>query len=554
VRVYESVVNYLDSANVRLFAGMVGSTSAPYVVEIAARKNMRYVPVRHEQVAAAMMDAVTRLDHRPGCLLTHGASGALAASTGIASAALDSVPMLVLSATQERRAMEKGWWQTSDVLQPMSSFVKWQTRVERPDRAVAAVRHALRAAVSGRPGVCQVDIPIDVSTADYDGPDFSKHEADIAVHRVLPDPELVGRVVQILNGANRVCLLVGGGATYANASIVLERLADILHAPVVNTPTSRGVIGEHHRLAFGPSGILGYEPANDVLQEADVLLAIGSRLSDLQTARGTLVSEHARIIQADIAPESLAQEGPVEVELVADALSFGEALLAHLAPCSAERSSLREKWVDSLRKRQKKWLDNWLSSETSVNGKIAPVEVVSDLMRLLPEDAILTHGPGDHGFYGYAVPVSGRGAHLVSSRLGVMGCALGYAMGARLVRPDQTIVACVGDGELMHQIGDLETMAREHLPAIVVVFNNFRLGSQRKRLELYGKPFGVEHGNPDFAKLAELHGIRGYRIDQPGSFSKAFADAMASGSAAVLDVIVNPESRPPRIAISREAR
>ncbi|TAM04363.1 MAG: thiamine pyrophosphate-binding protein, partial [Pusillimonas sp.] len=226
MRVYESVVNYLDSANVRLFAGMVGSTSAPYVVEIAARENMRFIPVRHEQVAAAMMDAVTRLEHRPGCLLTHGASGALAASTGIASAALDSVPMLVLSATQERQAMEKGWWQTSDVLQPMRSFVKWQTRVERPDRAVAAVRHALRAAVSGRPGVCQVDIPIDVSTADYDGPDFSKHEADIVVHRVLPDPELVSRVVQILNGADRVCLLVGGGATYGNASVVLECLAD----------------------------------------------------------------------------------------------------------------------------------------------------------------------------------------------------------------------------------------------------------------------------------------------------------------------------------------
>ncbi|CAM5193299.1 Acetolactate synthase-1/2/3 large subunit OS=Castellaniella defragrans OX=75697 GN=HNR28_001029 PE=3 SV=1 [Castellaniella defragrans] len=285
-----------------------------------------------------------------------------------------------------------------------------------------------------------------------------------------------------------------------------------------------------------------------------MLLAIGSRLSDLQTARGTLLPEHGRIIQADIALESLAQEKPVEVEIVADAQSFCDALLAGLEPCSGQRAALRDAWVESLRGRQRQWMSDWLASESSVEGKIAPVEVVADLIRLLPRDAILTHGPGDHGFYGYAVPVSRRGAHLVSSRLGVMGCALGYAMGARLVRPDQTIVACVGDGEFMHQIGDLETMARERLPAIVVVFNNFRLGSQRKRLEIYGDPFGVEHGNPDFAKLAELHGIRGYRIDRPGRFSEALSEALASRSAAVLDVILDPDARPPRIAISREAR
>ena len=145
MKVYEAVLEYLQSVGVRHFAGMVGSTSAPYVVSIAARDGLRFVPVRHEQVAAAIVDATARLDGRPGCLLVHGASGVLAASLGIASAARDSVPMLVLSATQERIAMERGYWQTQDVLRPLSAFAKWQKRVERPTRfAVARVAKTVK--------------------------------------------------------------------------------------------------------------------------------------------------------------------------------------------------------------------------------------------------------------------------------------------------------------------------------------------------------------------------------------------------------------------------
>jgi thiamine pyrophosphate-dependent acetolactate synthase large subunit-like protein len=135
-----------------------------------------------------------------------------------------------------------------------------------------------------------------------------------------------------------------------------------------------------------------------------------------------------------------------------------------------------------------------------------------------------------------------------------MGCALGLALGAKLVRPDQTVIGCVGDGDFMLQIGDLETMARENLAAVMVVFNNFRLGSQRKRVEAYGNVMGVDHGNPDFAKLADLFGCRGFRVDTPGQFDTTLREALATGAPCVVDVIMDPDARPPRIAASREAR
>ncbi|MEK9646339.1 MAG: thiamine pyrophosphate-dependent enzyme, partial [Alphaproteobacteria bacterium] len=182
-----------------------------------------------------------------------------------------------------------------------------------------------------------------------------------------------------------------------------------------------------------------------------------------------------------------------------------------------------------------------------------PQEVVEAMLKL-PPDAIFTHGAGDHGFYGYMVPVASPGAHIVSTRLGTMGDALGLTLGAKLARPDQNVIGCIGDGDFMLQIGDLETMARERLAAVVVVFNNFRLGSQRKRVEAYGPVFGVDHTNPDFAKLADLFGCRGFRVDQPGEFADAFTTALASGEPCVIDVIVDPDARPPRSATSREAR
>ncbi len=554
MKTYEAVLAYLHDAGIRNFAGMLGSTNAPYVVGIGGSDDgSRYIAVRHEQVAAAIVDAAGRLERTPGCLLTHGASGALAASLGIAAAARDSVPMLVLSGTQERVAMERGYWQTQDVLRPMSAFAKWQTRVERPDRAVDAVRHALRAAVTGRPGVAQVDLPIDVSTEEYTGEPVPAKVFTAPPHRVMPDPAGVADAVKLLTAAVHPVILVGGGAASTQASDLVARIAAHLHAPVLNTPTSRGVIDEFDPLSFGPSGILGYQPADEVLATADVILAIGSRVSDLQTARGGLLAPTARLIQVDIDPLSISKDRAADVEIVADAASFCQELLALPEFQALSPDAARAGWVGGLREHHRDWFDAWLGAE-SASDQVQPTEAITELMRQLPQDAILTHGAGDHGFYGYAVPVRLPGTHLVSAALGALGCALGYAIGAKMVRPEQTVVACVGDGEFMLQLGDLETLVRENLPAIVVVFNNFALGSQRKRAELYGTPYGVEHGNPDFARLAQLFGADGIRVDRPGQFAEAFASALTSGRPTVIDVIVDRQARPPRIAISREAR
>ncbi len=553
MKVYEAVLEQMTRSGVRFFAGMVGSTSAPYIADLAQRSDVRYVAVRHEQVAAALLDAAARLTGQPGCVIAHGGSGLLAASLGIASAALDATPMMVLSATQERVAMERGWWQTMDVLQPVGDLVKWQTRVERPDQAVRAVRQGLREAVSGRPGVVQIDLPIDVSIEELEGEEPSdavRHRAPLI--RPWPDPGAIDGVVERLKSAARPALLIGGGANYANAGEAILRLAERLHAPIVNTATSRAVVPETHPLVLGPSGILGYEPIGQAIREADLILAVGSRLSDLQLSRTDLLPAGASIIQVDVDAAVIGRDHVVSLGVVADARAFAECLDRALDTAALPVSASRHEWVDNLTAGIEAWRGAWFEGMPD-NGKVQPQEVVQGLWEL-PTGTIFAHGAGDHGFYGFMVPVASPGTHLMSSRLGAMGCALGFSLGAKLARPEQPVVACVGDGDLMLQLGDLETMARERLSVVLVVFNNFRLGSQRKRVEAYGPVIGVDHGNPDFAKLADLFGCRGYRVDQPGQFQAALSDALSTGEPCIIDVIIDPDARPPRAQISREAR
>ena len=553
MKVYQAVLDQLIGSGVEFFSGMIGSTAAPYAATLADRNDMRYVGVRHEQTAAAILDATGRLSGKPGCLMVHGASGLLAASAGIASAALDSTPMFILSATQERRAMENGWWQTMNVQTPLRDVLKWQKRVERPDQVIEAVRRALREAVSGKPGVAQVDLPIDVSADDLGDAVIPAPEPMATPrHRPHPDPQSVTAAAALLTAAKQPVLLVGGGAVYSGAEQALVALAERLHMPVVNSPTSRHAMPETHPLVLGPSGIVGYAPVGDAIQEADLVLAIGSRLSDLQTARGDLLPDGAPIIQVDIDSGAIGQNHNVAIGIAADARSFAEALNTALDGMTLDIPDARRAWADSLATRISDWQQAWFDA-TPQNGKVQPQEVVKTLMTL-PADTIFTHGAGDHGFYGFMVPVAAPGAHLVSTRLGAMGCALGLALGAKLARPEQTVIGCIGDGDFMLQVGDLETIARENLAAVIVVFNNFRLGSQRKRVEAYGNVMGVDHGNPDFAKLADLFGCCGYRVDTPGTFEATFKEALATGAPCVIDVIMDPDARPPRIAASREAR
>ena len=230
---------------------------------------------------------------------------------------------------------------------------------------------------------------------------------------------------------------------------------------------------------LGPSGIVGYEPIGNAIREADLVIAIGSRLSDIQTSRGELLPEGAPLIQVDIDGAAIGKEYTPTVGVCADARAFTESLNDILR--DMDKPDARRDWVASLNRRITDWYEAWHKA-TPDNGQVQPQELVR-AMADLPADTIFTHGAGDHGFFGFMVPIAAPGAHLMSARLGAMGCALGSALGAKLERPNQPVVACVGDGDFMLQLGDVETMVRERLPVVITVFNSLRSGDRRRPRE-----------------------------------------------------------------------
>src|SRR4051812_11891733 len=256
------LVGVLVEGGVRYFAGMAGSTVSPFIAAAARAPGARYLPVRHEHVAASLLDATARLTGSPGCVMVHSAAGTLAASLGVAAAARESSPLIVLTGTQDRLAQLRGYSQTMDVLAPLRAMAKWQVRVERPQDIAEIARRALLEATSGRPGVVQIDVPADLATAEVDPPPSAPAVTYAApLFRSRPLAADVARAAALLGGARRPTIVVGGGAAYAGAGGELQRLAERLSAPIVNSATSRGIVSEDHPLSLGPSGIVG-DPAS----------------------------------------------------------------------------------------------------------------------------------------------------------------------------------------------------------------------------------------------------------------------------------------------------
>lgn len=555
----EVAVACLVDGGVRWFAGMVGSVTVPLVAAVAREPRARFVAVRHEQVAAALLDATARLTGIPGVCLVHSASGSLAASLGIASAQRDCVPLVLISGTQERAMYRRGAWQVLDIDAVLRPIVKWQQRVEDPAEIPAAIRRALAEATGGRPGVVHLDLPIDISQAPLDAAPAADRVYRAPLYRPEPDSEAVRQTLNLLRRARRPVLVCGGGAAWSRAGEAVTALAEHLGAPVVLSASSRGLVPEDHPLCLGSSGVIGYPAASRALREADLIVGLGARFSDLQTSRWQHIQPGVPIVQCDLDAAEIGQQYPVTVGVLADVRAFVDQLLIgaeHGLPVDDGQGGLRaeplapdpdrQAWAAGLRAEREVYLQDWLATTPGDGQAPRPQEVIGALIEQLPRDAILAAGAGDHGFFAALLPIHVPYGQLTSVRLGAMGCGLGLALGAKLAAPERQVVAILGDGELMIQLQDLETMVREGLAVTVIVFNNFQLGSQRPRMAATGIIAGVEHTNPDFAQLARLFGAQGWRVDRPGQFPAALQAALASNGPALIDVLLDPTITAPR--------
>lgn len=524
--VTQAIAGELRAAGVEWVFGLVGSTIAPLAEALADLPGVRVIPTRHEQAAAHMADAAARITRRPVVCYAHAAPGGLNLTMGVATAWRDSVPLIFINGDVEREQLGREAWQaTDDLTAVMRPITKAAWRLERPEDAAERVRRAVVIAAGGRPGPVYLQIPRDVLKGEGEPAQAlgGTPAGPLPWHRPVPPAEWVAAVAERLRRARRPVLAVGGGVVWSDAAAPLAAVAERSGAPVVVSQTSRGVLDETGPWCLGASGHLGNPAASRALAEADVVVAVGNRLSDLQWDHGKLWRGQ-ELIHVDVDAGELGRYYPARLSACADAGAFLQALAAAL-PAVAPAGVAA--WREALCRMR----DAWYAEQLAGDGHFGPADVTAAVWETLPPDAIVTIGAGRHAQYGCRIPHRRLPGLVKAIGSAAMGHAFPAALAAKAVRPDRPAVALVGDGDFLMNVQELETAVREKLPAVAVIYNDFRLASQGGR----GFRVGVHHGNPDFAALAQSFGAAGLVVHSRAECRAALEQALAGDRPALID-------------------
>lgn len=541
------LTEYLERLGVEVIFGLCGHTNIAFL-DALGKSKIRFVSTRHEQVAAHATDGYARASGKTGVLLTHLGPGLTNAATGVANAALDSIPMVVISGDipshyyGRHPHQEMNLHQDADQYQVYRPFCKRVYRVDRVEDFPRIVERAFHLAASGRPGPVLVDVPMDMFSADLDEHAFKQIPAEIA--RPALDPAIAARIVAELADAKNPVLYAGGGVISARATTELAQLADLLEIPVAHSLMGKGTMHEAHPLLLGMTGFWGTPIANEKCRTADLILAIGTRLAEASSsswdprftfAPGTRVFH----IDADLA--EIGRNLPTELGVIADAKLALQALVAAAKNHPhADRGTLKEEIASS----RKAFAGNWAHQWTSNQFPLRPERILAEVRAAVPEDGFIVTDVGwNKNGVGQQFAITVPGTFVTPSGLCTMGFGPSAALGVKMAQPHRASVALIGDGGFGSNPAVLATAMEAGLNVVFVVMDNAAFGTiAGLENQHYGTDFGCvfyRDGQPyrvDFAAIARGYGARGVNIESPDQLGPALREALAANLPTVIQV------------------
>ncbi len=529
---------------VEVIFGISGGALLP-IHDVLYDSGIRHVLARHEQGAAHAADGYARVSGRAGVCMATSGPGATNLVTGIANAYLDSSPVIAFtgqvntSSTTSSYMIGRDAFQEADIMGITTPITKYNYQVKSASEIPKAVRMTFHIATTGRPGPCLIDIPKNTQT-EIGEMDFSDN-VQIRGYKpnVEPHPIQVKKAVKLLLGAERPIVLAGGGTISSNASPELLQIAELLMMPVATTFMGKGCFPENHPLSMGNIGMHGTRVANKVILEADVLLAVGTRFQDRSTGTLDDFCPDAKIIHIDIDAGEIGKNVDVEVPIVADAKATLR--LIHQQLVARLRQRENSPWFE----RVKELKDKFLSEMESSKGDLKPANLLKELRKILPENAIIATEVGQNQMWAALHFQALKPRTFISSGgLGTMGFGFPASLGAKVACPSCPVVDIAGDGSFRMTEQELGTSVTEDIPVIVVVLNNSMLGmvAQWQRLFYKRKYAAVKLGSvPDFVKLAQAYGAQGLRAKSLEEFSAAMKKALKNEVTTVIDIPISPE-------------
>jgi len=494
---------------------------------IYKQDKFKHILVRHEQAAVHAADAYSRASHKVGvCLVTSG-PGATNAVTGIATAYMDSIPMVIISGQVPSAMIGEDAFQECDTIGITRPCVKHNFLVRDVRELAETMRRAFYIARTGRPGPVLVDIPKDITIAPCK---YAPPKGEITMRSYAPVNKghqgQIKKAVQMLLHAERPMIYSGGGAVLSNAADALRRLAKLTGAPVTNTLMGLGAYPATDAQFVGMPGMHGTYEANMAMQHCDVLIAVGARFDDRVIGNPKHFAQHARkIIHIDIDPSSISKRVRVDVPIVGNVKDVLTDLIRQYEAARGENQPPLEKWWQQI----ETWRGKQCLAYEPSDELIKPQFVVEKLWEVTGGDAFITSDVGQHQMWAAQYYKFDQPRRWINSGgLGTMGVGLPYAMGVQMANPGAQVAVITGEGSFQMNIQELSTCQQYHLTPKIVCLNNRFLGMVRQWQQIdYGARYSESYMDalPDFVKVAEAYGHIGIRIDKPADVEPALREA-----------------------------
>lgn len=539
----QAIIASLEAEGVDTIFGYPGGQAIKIYDALYGSKKIRHVLARHEQGATHMADGYARATGKVGVVLVTSGPGATNTVTGIATAFMDSVPLVVITGQVTRGVIGTDAFQESDIVGITMPVVKHSFLLQSCDDLTRTFREAFYIASTGRPGPVLIDIPSDLS-----GSEMVFHYPD-SVNIPSYRPTYKGNAKQVrqaaglIERARRPLIYAGGGIVSSHACAELTQLAELMRIPVVTSLMGKGAMRCSNPLNLGPVGMHGSKYANMAVTECDLLIAVGARFSDRVTGKVSEFAPHAKIIHIDIDPAEIGKIIDPAVPIVGDAKVVLGALYDRLVKDGAEAND--REWEQTVFS----WRDRWpfyAADFADYPDKIAPEIMLSKLSdKLDPEASIVTTEVGQHQMWAHQNVHREHARTFISSGgLGTMGFGFPAAIGAKMGCPDNEVVCIAGDGSFQMNSQEMATAAINNVPVKVIIVDNRALGMVHQWQSLfYDRRFSFTEldANPDFVKLADAYGWQAMRIDQPDQVDDALDTMLAATGPFLLDVVIPME-------------
>jgi acetolactate synthase-1/2/3 large subunit len=549
------LVKYLEDRGVEHIFGLCGHTNIA-VLAALEKSSIKFVNTRHEQIAAHAADGYARARRKTGVVLSHLGPGLTNAATGVANAALDSVPMVVIAGDVPSHYYGKHPHQEVNLHADASQFeiyrpfVKRAWRVDRPDLLPEIIDKAFHLAESGRPGPVLVSVPMDIFSAQIDPRLFDRVKVNVqSYQKPSIDDATARKIIALLTSAKKPLLYVGGGILLADAAKELRDFVEHLGIPVAHSLMGKGALPDDHPLTLGMTGFWGTQYINDSCRGADYILALGTRFceADCSSWEGmyTFNMPPTKLIHIDIDPAEIGRNYPVELGVIAD-LKQALAVLNRVARAMLPQPRRNERLVNEIAEYRRTFKAGNAVAEASAQFPMRPERILADVRAVLPRDALITTDVGwNKNGVGQQFPIYEPGSILTPGGFATMGFGAPAALGAKIACPDRVVVSLVGDGGFGQNPSVLATAAEQGTAVVWVIMNNLAFGTIAGLEKAhYGTTFGTvfqkdgKPYSPDFAAVAQAYGVDSVRIESAAQFKPALENAVRSGKPYVLDVIM----------------